>query len=252
MPDIETYGGQCPQCLRPMLQKFHEGASPGFNYDACPWCGHIQAEGVTGLPDEYGPLTRHEAWQTLFHHLLQHEAPEVEGRLALILQLDLSPDPVTEEQSDFWPSVFIYEHRQPEGNPEAVNEAEQMWAAVRMHREMLEVIREPMDAAHGWTVTESVHPLPANVTEAMERLRREVLEGLDPERFVGELREQARRSRELASLLVHRPEWWREDVRARVQESLRSYADGLGKMAAALDALLQPEEGDEDAQDLPA
>lgn len=49
MPDTETYGGTCPGCRAPLLQKYDAG-SHGLWFDVCAWCGfgHGTAGGASG------------------------------------------------------------------------------------------------------------------------------------------------------------------------------------------------------------
>ncbi len=63
MPSREDYGGACPQCGAPVLQK-DEGpmVDAGFQFDACVWCGFAYGE-VNG-----DPIAPDEVWEALFAH----------------------------------------------------------------------------------------------------------------------------------------------------------------------------------------
>ena len=99
MPDVETYGGSCPNCKKQMLQKCDSG-SHSFLYDACPWCGFAYGHGAKG---EY---TAKEIWQAVLGHY------SVKSIRTLTITLKLSDAILA--SGEFFPAVFRYSDVSPE------------------------------------------------------------------------------------------------------------------------------------------
>ena len=73
----ETYGEKhCPKCEKAILQK-RESSGYGFEFDACPWCGHF-----SGTQDGEEISDKESAWKSILEH---HNC---EDRVDLIVGLE--------------------------------------------------------------------------------------------------------------------------------------------------------------------
>jgi len=88
--DIETYGGRCPCCEKPMLQK-GDDSTHGFHFDACPHCGFACGESNNETMDA-API-----WGAVLDHHGVADLPALRAYVA-----SLEPD------DTFWPSVMDY------------------------------------------------------------------------------------------------------------------------------------------------
>lgn len=95
---IESYGGCCPKCKRGMFNKF-ESSGYGLMFDACPWCEFMYAVIDGEVADENKQV---ELWSDIAEH---HGVETVEE----LRKLDYVKEYMTEEESEFYPSVFVHD-----------------------------------------------------------------------------------------------------------------------------------------------
>lgn len=102
MSGTETYGGKCPHCEKPMLQKWDSSPS-ALLFDACVHCGFIYG---TFFSEEHGikDIDGNDA-VTIWGQILN--AHSQSGKPADVI--DMLKDSVTgEDVDDFYPSIFDY------------------------------------------------------------------------------------------------------------------------------------------------
>lgn len=97
MAGVESYGGSCPKCSKGMLQKW-ESSGYGFMFDACPWCGF--AYGTQDLSDIE---SSDEVWTSILKH---HDVSTRKELIEYFRAFGPFPEYVTEEESEFYPSLF--------------------------------------------------------------------------------------------------------------------------------------------------
>lgn len=93
MAGIETYGGCCPKCLKPMMQKW-ESSYHGFMFEACPWCGF-----AFGEIDTVG-IESSKVWDIILKRNF------VNSREDLIKLYNWTPS--TKDEDELYPSIFNY------------------------------------------------------------------------------------------------------------------------------------------------
>lgn len=101
MSGIETYGGQCPHCQKPMFQKW-DSCNHALLFDACAHCGFIYGtffkEGA-GITDIEGEEAVRMWREILEHHCVSNPRELVEryGKMETGKDID-----------DFFPTLFDY------------------------------------------------------------------------------------------------------------------------------------------------
>jgi hypothetical protein len=98
MSDIETYGGECPHCAKPLLMWKYPGS---FSIDACIHCGFIhgffEGENVTVIEGNKA--------QDVFFNIIDHHACSTIEEL----RSAYSDRKTGKDTDELFPSVFNYE-----------------------------------------------------------------------------------------------------------------------------------------------
>lgn len=92
MADVETYGGSCPNCSKPLLQKFDTGHGSWLTFDACPHCGF--AHGESNRED----MTPDEVWRSVLNHWDAVDLSDLRAKV----------EPMGIDEDAMQPSVFQY------------------------------------------------------------------------------------------------------------------------------------------------
>lgn len=101
MAGIETYGGKCPNCTKPMLQKY-DSSTTALMFDACPHCGFIygtvfeEGKGITSISKDNAT----DIWRQILEHHGETSMEALASRHAAI--------ETGEGIDDFYPSLFDY------------------------------------------------------------------------------------------------------------------------------------------------
>jgi len=101
MSDIETYGGCCPNCEKPMLMK-HNSSQSGLSFDACVHCGYMYGTYFTenkGITDIEGQKA-----VDMFFNIIDHHSVNTFDELREIYK-DYK---VGKDIDEIYPSVFDY------------------------------------------------------------------------------------------------------------------------------------------------
>ena len=97
MPDINSFGGECPNCKSSMIMKYTEKTDE-LKFDACPQCGLIKAK-INN--EELSSENKKILWDDI---LFMHDV-ESFSDLSLVMMTKETDD---EGMNRIWPSVFDY------------------------------------------------------------------------------------------------------------------------------------------------